>query len=1042
MTAYFDENVFLAVVGGGFLRTPFAHSTQTMPDGVAEENDCASIDGEVIHIPAALRVNGLNMDSPPFRRVIFSADLIKRISTSEAVAYNQTEAGLTFGFNDAPNNSVARVVVDDLTKFQGESALFVDNIEPGFQPPLPTFMNNPEDRSRPTGFVVFVTRSWREERHVDPSVLMQHHLPLQFDQEFDGVPLFSNGFHLTLPVYGAKGKVTAWDMRMGPGEPGVIFDENGVIEVKYDIHGAPYLEIFGSGTPNDLLPIAIQDEHGQFFSRNLVLEGQLPSQSTIYLPTMRIGTPVNILVTLPEDYSVDLANSRLPRGLKYEDGYITGTPEEYGPYWRLVGVPTLQCGDGETCPQDAVVVFAINRPPCTLLTIGDGKVGTHGTTMGNDHHTGEYYAIQFVPYGLAITYGGWAYLAHRRFSSGFRYPLMKKIPWVYGRANRRSAVEQEVIWRTRCCYPKEVTLDDPAIYYRLRETGPSQPPKNFGWLDQSDATWRAIDSNDMEIQDDSYPLFQQPSLILNREDEGNEAMRFKWSIACTDPEGLPYTLQGDSRINLDSADEINGATSMTRTYEFWGVFEGNGTIWHQGNEMFGARIYRHKDRLIIGHWNYLLDDSEDLDPIDFSIWFWVDGLEDNVPYHIVVMYDTKLGAQVYVNGEQRLNITPESEGDPNWPGQWSSAHPAGTIGGTFDDSVECGPCSPQSSPIVSPSISPCPELCRSPEVPVPPIILPVSQCKYVDVVLATNPVYYYRMEEDDILVSTLFDETGENNGQIISALRGMGGLVQCSESNLAFGFQGIQGLVPANNNITQKSTYTERTVSLWFRPEGSGSLTGRQVLWEIGGGTRGFNIYLDNDTLYAGSWDTGLGRLNFTSMPGIQEGETYHVVWRWDGATGIMTLFVNGVIADVLVDPAMTSVDLHTDDGGIGFQNNNSRYHDNASGGGDTNYFWGIIDEVVMWNEALDDVVIEANYQSGIGNNIESGQSPINMGTGVALTRMMLDNDGEQNPSFSSQVLEKPTESIPGVFDEFALYTKRLDEHQITRHYEIGICRF
>lgn len=265
----------------------------------------------------------------------------------------------------------------------------------------------------------------------------------------------------------------------------------------------------------------------------------------------------------------------------------------------------------------------------------------------------------------------------------------------------------------------------------------------------------------------------------------------------------------------------------------------------------------------------------------------------------------------------------------------------------------------------------------------------------------------------------------------------------CPDDNKSFGFTGTHALVPANNSQTQLATFTQRSVSFMFRPEGVGALTGRQVLWETGGGTRGFNAYLDGDTLYVGSWDVGLvpQRLNWTSVGGIQVDTTYQVTWRWDGSTGTMELFLNGVLVDTLVDPTHTSILSHSGSGGIGFANDSTVYHDGTNPGTDADYYIGRIDELAIWNLPLGNEVVTGIYESAFGL-IETVQSPVNDGTGVAFTREIVDPEITENPSFGSLVVPKVTESINGVIDEFALYTKLLDDREITRHYEIGIFRF
>lgn len=686
---FFDEKVFLAVVGGGFLRTPYLHAVNELDDNVDEEFDC-QISGQVVHVPAALRVSGLTADNPPFRRVILTSNLTKRLTTANAIVYNQAQAGITFGFHDQPHHNVARAFMHDgETQYRGDPALILDVLEsepierdeskadpvflpslyykfdvetgepvipddsfgdnpgeatgvvtfedgvrgnaltipeqgpgefayvdtrdpvqtvwnsswsaavwinlddppstivslleheddgngagyrwlsvlpdlsirsniggmitktspghltpgiwhlivviafagsvrilidgvsrgfqqhnrflgdntgkfrignasiptdnfqfvgkvdelslynrvlieqeiediltmgtnignridvplnPGYNPKNPNFINRANRPHQPTGFLFFVSRHWKDERHVEPGLMMDHQIPLQYDQEFDSIPLIDGTFHLTIPVYGAKGAVKAYDLRLGKFNTGRIVG-GGFLFVRYDDHGAPYLEIYGQGNPNDIIELAIEDDSGQFFSRRLLIEGVIPHRSIIQIPAQRIGTPVRIRVGAlsAQGIEVDPDASILPDGVEYDGAaFIEGIPTEYGPYFEIAGRPVTECLENvtlwEDCPsQTALAVFAVNRPPRCLLKLNS----CHGTTAGNDHHDGEYYAVQFMPYGLSLVYGGWAYRACRQFSSTFRYPRVMRIPFVYGWGNRRSGVGEELIWRTQ-----------------------------------------------------------------------------------------------------------------------------------------------------------------------------------------------------------------------------------------------------------------------------------------------------------------------------------------------------------------------------------------------------------------------------------------------------------------------------------------------------------------------------------------------------------------------------------------------------------------
>jgi hypothetical protein len=80
----------------------------------------------------------------------------------------------------------------------------------------------------------------------------------------------------------------------------------------------------------------------------------------------------------------------------------------------------------------------VNRYPRELLRLAQ--------TEGNDNRTGEYLAIQFMPYGSVLVYDGHAYEFRRSKSPTEPWPTCRKVPWVYGHANRRGGREAQAVW--------------------------------------------------------------------------------------------------------------------------------------------------------------------------------------------------------------------------------------------------------------------------------------------------------------------------------------------------------------------------------------------------------------------------------------------------------------------------------------------------------------------------------------------------------------------------------------------------------------------
>lgn len=84
-----------------------------------------------------------------------------------------------------------------------------------------------------------------------------------------------------------------------------------------------------------------------------------------------------------------------------------------------------------------------------------------------------------------------------------------------------------------------------------------------------------------------------------------------------------------------------------------------------------------------------------------------------------------------------------------------------------------------------------------------------------------------------------------------------------------------------------RGVFTEKTVSLWFKADDTDDL---QVIYEQGGGSRGLNIYLDGDTLYAGGWNRPDSESDWDgdwiTQTGIEAGEWNHVALTLDANIG------------------------------------------------------------------------------------------------------------------------------------------------------------
>ncbi|MGB0371979.1 MAG: LamG-like jellyroll fold domain-containing protein [Opitutales bacterium] len=153
--------------------------------------------------------------------------------------------------------------------------------------------------------------------------------------------------------------------------------------------------------------------------------------------------------------------------------------------------------------------------------------------------------------------------------------------------------------------------------------------------------------------------------------------------------------------------------------------------------------------------------------------------------------------------------------------------------------------------------------------------------------------------------------------------------------------------------------WAERTIALWFTVD---AVVGRQMIFEEGGSTRGFNIYLEDDTLHVGGWDsasdgndTGTWAGTWRTVSGITANQWHHVALVLDASAnptapteGQFFAYLNGVEFDVGNSIGM-QIWNHGDNAAIGGINGGSKY---ASGSAPANMV-GNVDDFAVWNRAL-----------------------------------------------------------------------------------------
>lgn len=239
----------------------------------------------------------------------------------------------------------------------------------------------------------------------------------------------------------------------------------------------------------------------------------------------------------------------------------------------------------------------------------------------------------------------------------------------------------------------------------------------------------------------------------------------------------------------------------------------------------------------------------------------------------------------------------------------------------------------------------------------------------------TNQVIYYSL--DETTGTTVVDAVGGNHNGTLS-----GGPTWSPTGGVTGGaiqFDGSDDHIQINDSsdINTGSTVTRRTIALWFNATDPGA-TGKEVLYEEGGATRGLALYLDGGQLYVGGWNGNVNGWNETyhSIP-VDAGKWHHAVLVLDvPSSGALVpdgfkAYLDGALFGVGEGALMTS---HSGNIAIGARWDSSQFHD-GDAGGDGDHFSGLIDEFHLFNNRVltIDEIGQLYAHGNIGPLVEAG---------------------------------------------------------------------
>jgi RHS repeat-associated protein len=229
-----------------------------------------------------------------------------------------------------------------------------------------------------------------------------------------------------------------------------------------------------------------------------------------------------------------------------------------------------------------------------------------------------------------------------------------------------------------------------------------------------------------------------------------------------------------------------------------------------------------------------------------------------------------------------------------------------------------------------------------------------QSASYADIVLADSPAAYWRLGESS--GSTAADASGhaDNGTYLNSPGLGATGLLT-GDANTAVTVNGTnQSVSTPANVLTLPSTSSAFSVEAWFETSAS---TGKEMIYSARSSGQQYafiELYVSAGKLY-GAIEANYSLNTYTVGGGssVSDGLPHYVVFTRD-TSGTMHLFLDGV-----------EVNTATDNGPGNGASTGLDEQQIGADARDGNYFTGTIDEVAVYNSALDTAQVSAHYTAG-----------------------------------------------------------------------------
>ncbi|MGB7324046.1 MAG: LamG-like jellyroll fold domain-containing protein, partial [Rubripirellula sp.] len=174
-------------------------------------------------------------------------------------------------------------------------------------------------------------------------------------------------------------------------------------------------------------------------------------------------------------------------------------------------------------------------------------------------------------------------------------------------------------------------------------------------------------------------------------------------------------------------------------------------------------------------------------------------------------------------------------------------------------------------------------------------------------------------------------------------------------------FDGTGGIEIDSSTAIDNTTVQQRTVTLSFVAE---DVDARQVLFEEGGASRGLNVYIDGGKLHVGAWDRPAGFTGTFLSTAITAGTSYSVTLILDTTNTLSTGALRGHLNGTpFASGSAQAINQHASGTAVGAVNGKTRFHDGASATGADHGFVGLMDNLRIYNRAIDEDKIMSLFQ-------------------------------------------------------------------------------